>query len=268
MSPQIESQPPNLDKLLEQARPELDKLEDNTLQRPAVARERAVELTKIVRDSWAGIVAMIDAELSPERAALRKAELAGLDDRAWVFYAADLRASEPDPDAIRARRSELSEQVAGHDRTLMMWAAPLFHDDPARAETLQDISPGTGRRDSAEDVLRLVELFRGAWDQVGGQTPVDEAMLAKAEADAAALLNLLRGDAKSPARLLATQAYTAWARDYDELVDLGRYLTRHDADSSARFPGIHAVPRARAGTATSDNTEDDTSEGDTPEGGT
>ena len=42
-------------------------------------------------------------------------------------------------------------------------AKPLFGDDPIHAQTLRDISRGTGRRDDADDVLRLVTLFSESW---------------------------------------------------------------------------------------------------------
>lgn len=81
--------------------------------------------------------------------------------RAWVYYGTDLRAEEIRSNKARKERLKLAKTVAGHDR-LIGWAWPLFGSDPEDAETLRDISRGTGRRDDAEDVLRLVDLYRAA----------------------------------------------------------------------------------------------------------
>lgn len=187
----------------------------------------------------------IDAELASDRAKLRKQELAGIADRAWAFYAADLAATELDTDEAKAELAALAARVAKHDRELSKWARPLFGDEPGAAEVLDDIARGRGRRDDADDVLRLVKLFRKGWEQIEAKQLVSAETLDEAEADAKQLLDHLSTSASDPARDLAARAYSAWARDYQELKDLGRYIARADADAAARFPGIHtAISRA------------------------
>lgn len=231
--------PSNLNELLDEARPALEAMDASELVARKVTRERALELTGILRDHLSAIDPRLDAELHEDRVKQRRAQLAKLGDRAWAFYAADLRTTEALSDTARARRDALAERVAEHDRTLFKWASPLFGDEPAAAENLRDIARGTGRRDSGEDVLRLVKMFRDAWPEVKGLTPVSAAMLDEAEGEATELLELLRPGAGNPARELAARAYSAWHHDYNDLLGVGRYLSWGERDSTTRFPGIH-----------------------------
>lgn len=47
----------------------------------------------------------------------------------------------------------------------------------------------------------------------------------------------------NPARKLADSAYLLWRNDYNDLMQLGRYLTWTESDSTQRFPGIHEPPQ-------------------------
>jgi hypothetical protein len=254
--PQIDitSSPENLEKLLQTATPELEGFDPALQVRRLVSRQRALELDELLLGSWAPLVDWIEEELSPARAEQRKTELKRLDTRGWVFYAADLAADEIHSNINRKQRRELAKVVGGHDRFLFKWATPFFGDDPEHAETLRDISRGTGLRDDAEDVLRLVALFHANWAQVKDQqTVVTEAYLEQAAADAAKQLDLLRNGLANPARKLADAAYSLWYFDYVELMHLGRYLTRRDADSTLRFPGVRELPTG----GTRDNEDDE-----------
>jgi hypothetical protein len=62
--------------------------------------------------------------------------------------------------------------------------------------------------------------------------------LDEAATDAAMQLDYLRSPKRNPARKLADTAYAMWYFDYDELMQLGRYLTRREGDSRVRFPGV------------------------------
>lgn len=231
--------PANLSKLLDDARPALAQLDASTLAQRKISRGRVRELTGVLLPSFAAIDEQLDVELNDERAATRRKEAAGLDLRAWVCFAADLEADGVFADTVKQRRDALAVRVAAHDRTLFKWAKPLFEDD--HAETLADIQRNNGRRDAAEDVLRLVKLFRDNWAAAAGKSGITQAYLDEAALDATTLLDLLRPSKLNPARDLAARAYTAWATDYNQLMELGRYLTRDEADSATRFPGIHSV---------------------------
>jgi hypothetical protein len=231
--------PFDLDKLFQEARPELDAVDSAQFVHRVVLRARVVELTDITLRSWAPLVEQLDRLLMPHVAKQRKAELGQLHRRAWVFYAADLAAEELRADTSRLHLRALAKVVGEHDRFLFKWATPIFADHPVHGPTLRDISRGAGRRDDAEDVLRLVALFRDQWDAVKEQVPaVIVERLDQAAADATEQLAALAGSGASPLRKLADAAYTLWYRDYDEVIALGRYLSRREADARDRFPGV------------------------------
>jgi hypothetical protein len=235
--------PEDLEKLLLSATEELEAMKPELFVRRVVSRGRAVELSEFMRASWAPLLPLIDKELAPERAEQRKAEFKRLDTRAWVHYAADLAAEEVDSNVNKKHRKLLAKEVKDEDQFLMGWATLLFGSDPGHAATLRDISRGTGLRDDAEDVVRLVKLFRANWSKIKNkQKYVTKAYLDKAAADSARQLSYLRDGMANPARKLADAAYSLWYYDYDELMQLGRYLTRREEDSTLRFPGIRELP--------------------------
>jgi hypothetical protein len=244
----IATPPDKLEALVEQARPELEAVDPTSFVRRVVTRPRVLVLSNILLDSWAALVDQLDQVLAPAHAEQHKAALMRLDTRAWVFYAADLAAREIHANTARKQRRALAKVVASHDRFLSKWANVLFGDDPEHAASLRDISRGTGRRDDAEDVLRLVALYRANWDQVKDlQKAVTEARLEQAVADATRQLDYLRNGVTNPARQLAEAAYSLWHADYNALMQLGRYLTWRDGDSLERFPGIRELPTASGG---------------------
>ena len=240
--------PSNLDELLELARPELDTYEGELVRR-AIGRDRVLELTTVVRTSWAGHEHRFGAELSEPRAAERQAQLAGLDRRAWVFYAADLRVNASYTNVSEIDKAALAVRVQAHDQRLMGWALPLFGGDPLRAEALRAISRGRGRRDDADDVLELVGMYRASWDQVEGQSRITAEYIAEAEAEAKRQLELMQPGAGSPADLLMRRAYCLWYDDYRDLVKLGRFLWDGDNDLLERFPGVRASSVGRNSTS-------------------
>lgn len=249
--------PEDLEKLLEAAKAELAQVERPKDFRRMASRERVVELTAVMLTSWHPLIELIEKELSPERAAERKAQLDRLDKRGWVFYAADLAAEEVFSDTSKKQRSELAKAVKENDRYLMSWAIPLFGHDPHCAAILSDISRGTGKRDDAEDVQRLVKLYRKHWDLVASKvTEITTEYLDQAAQNAAKQLALLRGGKQNPARKDADAAYWLWYQDYVEVMQLGRYLTWREPDSVQRFPGVQeerSGPAAQASNSAQDD---------------
>lgn len=194
---------------------------------------------------------------SREPASLRKKQLAGLDNRAWVFYAADLIAEDLDSSTSKAERAVLAKAVREHDAKLMTWANPCFGDDPVLAATLRDISRGTGRRDDAEDVVRLVRMFKANWARAEArQKEITKDFLKTASADARKQLAILASQSNDPARKLADSAYALWQSDYNDLMQLGRYLTWTEDDSTQRFPGIHEPAKGGGGSEVAEAAEE------------
>ena len=231
-----------MSEVLESARAELAELPADTVVRANVQRTRAVALTRTLVSNFPQVEVLLDDELSPARAAQRRAQWLRLTDRALAFFAADL-ARETGGRARKDRFTELVELVARHDTYLLGWAWPLFGGDEKLADVLGDIRAGTGHQDSTEDVIRLVAMYRERWDQAEGKTPVTREYLAQAEADATEMVGLLDSAAGDGRRDLARRAYTAWRNDYHDLVSLARYLLQGSSDLEARFPGIATASR-------------------------
>lgn len=237
----VNSPPTDLNKLFQAAAAQLADFDPALLVRRMVSRKRALELSSIMLGSWSKLLGQLDEELAPARVEERKQQLGRLDERAWVFYAADLAAEEINSNTAKMERRELAKIVIEHDRFLFKWAVPVFDDHPEYAQTLSDISRGTGARDDAEDVLRLAAMFRENWAQVEGQTMVTMERIDQAVADATKQLDFLRNGQVNPARKLADAAYSAWYHDYNELMQLGRYLSRGEPDLTERFPGVREL---------------------------
>ncbi|MFO7568085.1 MAG: hypothetical protein R6X02_35925 [Enhygromyxa sp.] len=239
--------PEKLSKLFEDAKPELDAVDPRNFVKRAVTRERVLSLSNTLLESWARMAERLLKELSQERADERRKELERLDSRAWVYYAADLAANEIYSDTARKHQAKLAREVAEHDDFLIKWAKPVFGDDPEHASTIADIARGRGARDDADDVLRLVALFNEHWAKLGSlQGVVTKERLATAEAQATEQLDILRNSASNPARKRARAAYALWFADYDELMQLGRYLSRREDDSIERFPGVRPLPSGKS----------------------
>lgn len=255
--------PSDLDKLLQEARPELEALDPVLFVRRIVSRTRVVELTDTTLRSWKPLVEQLNKLLTPDVAKQRKLEIDRLHQRAWVFYAADLAAEERRADTGRLHRQALAKVVAEHDRFLFKWATPVFADHPVHGPTLSDISRGVGWRDDAEDVLRLVALFREHWDDVKDQVPaVTPERLDQAAANATTQLASLGNAKTNHLRKLADAAYSLWYRDYDELIGLGRYMSRREIDVMDRFPGVRSPAVRRIDGELEDDVEELAEDGD------
>ena len=86
----MDPQPAKINELFEAAKPALLALSSDGLLRPRVARERATQLTSILKGAFEPLLPRLADELSPARAAERKADYEALERSALVFYAADL----------------------------------------------------------------------------------------------------------------------------------------------------------------------------------
>lgn len=232
------------------AKPALLAMEESTLQRSRVSRERATSLTASLVAALTPIEAQFAVELSPERAAERSADLLAVMPNAQIFYAADLAVEDPWTPVGKARFADLAKKVRAHDRTLSTWGVPLFKDDKDLGPVVADIMRGRGKRDDADDTIRWVAMFRNQWSWAAGKTPIKAAYLDVAEAEATELLHLLDAGQKderpgSP-RDLRTRAYTRWILTYNELLAAGRYVLRHDPEALERlvsvFPERLAAP--------------------------
>ncbi len=226
--------------LLNKLEATLRALPADSLVRQRVTRETALALTAKVLELAEALKALIEGTLLPHAAAPRLEELATLANRALAFYMADLLIESGWTPERKQRRAELAARLREHDVAFLTWARALFLGDAAVTAEIDKIASGTGHRDDADDVLRLTALFARHWERVKDYLPFDAAAREQAAAEATAMLALLdsAGAETDPSRDLARRAYSYWANAYDEIVALGRYLLRREADIKAKLPGL------------------------------
>ena len=106
-----------------------------------------------------------------------------------------------------------------------------------------DIRGGRGRKDDAEDVLRLILMFRENWKTASKHFPYSEKELETFAAEASEQLQLLQVADARINQLNYHRAYTLWSRCYKELMLAGRYVLRNAADRDERFPNISSGRR-------------------------
>lgn len=242
-------EPKKMNELFTAAKPALLALPPHTLARPRIPRERATQLTTVLRREFLPLLPRLGDELTKARVAERKADFEALEPSALIFYAADLAVEAPWTSEQKARRAHLVKKVREHDDTLSGWAVPLFKGDKMLRALVTDILRGRGIRDDSDDTVRWVSLFRKEWAHAKGKTPISLDYLHEAESEATEMLGILDSTEEekpgSP-RDLRRRAYTQWLTTYSEIFQLGRYLQRGDPEAARRFLAISAE-RGEAG---------------------
>jgi len=236
-------EPRKMNELFTAAKPALLALPSDSLVRPRIPRERATQLTTMLRREFLPLLPRLGDELVKARAAERKADFEALEPNALIFYAADLAVEVPWTSEQKARRAYLVKRAREHDDTLSGWAIPLFKANKDLRALVADILRGRGTRDDADDVVRWVALFRKEWAHAKGKTPVTLDSLREAEEEATELLGILdSAEEETPGspRDLRRRAYTRWIGPYSEIFQLGRYLERGDPEAARRFLAISA----------------------------
>lgn len=236
----------NVKELLEKAKPGLLAIPADQIVRRTITPDRVLSLTKVMHASWQELQDVLDQELHEHKAKLRKDQIASLRGFARVFYVAELIARDLTANTNKISADELAITVKRFDRQLYKWADPLFGDDPIKAATLRDIARGRGKRDDANDVLRLTKMFRDNWSSAKGKTEITEELLDQAEAAAQQQLELLSGELPNAAKDLSARAYTVWYQCYVQLRRLAFYLFGHLPDAAQRFPGLGTPSTRRA----------------------
>lgn len=242
-------EPKKMNELFTAAKSALLALPSEILVRPRIPRERATQLTTVLRREFLPLLPRLADELTKARVAERKADFEALEPNALIFYAADLAVEVPWTSEQKARRAYLVKKVREHDDTLSGWAVPLFKGDKTLRTLVTDILRGRGIRDDADDTVRWVALFRKEWAHAKGKTPVTLEYLHEAEGEATEMLGILdSAEEETPGspRDLRRRAYTQWLTTYSEIFQLGRYLLRGDPEAARRFLAISAE-RGEAG---------------------
>lgn len=214
-------------------------IDAKTLVRPHVGREDVLNLTTHVKESFVGIETLLTDIFSKDHEAKIRDAYARVDDAALGYYQAEIEWESSLVLPVGVDFKKHFGMVREDDKKLFDWAVGPFRENEAAQAVLADIRSGTGRRDDAEDVVRLVGLYR----QYGVRTSdITDAYLDAAEERATAQINYLRSsnpDTTGSFADIRRRAYTHWVELYNIIVRAGRYVTKDPEQGAALFPGAH-----------------------------
>lgn len=111
-------------------------------------------------------------------------------------------------------------------------------------DALASVHKANGYRDTADDLIGLVTLMRGAWTAIENRAPVREADLDAAEALANELFVALgaratNGAAEAAAADDRRRAVTLFVQAYDEARRVVTFLRWHEGDGDELLPSIY-----------------------------
>lgn len=179
---------PTLRNILNAALPTLMALDKKDLRAPFLNRVRVADLTAELVDSAEIVKDRIVALFSVDHGAHIAAALDRLPSCSKAYYLAEIDAEAHWVPEVLARKQQLSEILTERDQTLVAWIKPAIRKNAEAKARLAEITPGIGVRDEAEDVLRLVQLYR---DQKISSPEITDAFLDESETLATEQLTLL-----------------------------------------------------------------------------
>lgn len=151
-----------------------------------------------------------------------------------TFYGAWLRLQNRQPPA-QQEHQQTADALRTWDARLYPWAWAAFHQQPTLRPLLDDIRRGTGTRDDADDVHRLVLMILTHWPDPS-TLPYPRADLEAAAALATRYLALERTAADSSSeRQLRDRAFGVLSAHFFELRYAAIALTRDEA--MPKMPG-------------------------------
>ena len=230
-----------MNQILDEHLDEFLAMDEDSLLSPRVSPSRAVELTHILVGSFKNNKALMDPLFKDGHIRKLNDLLDSLPTLALAYYAADLRNENPWTPEQQKRKTELAAIVKESDTYIFDCLWLLFKNHEELGPTLKSIDKGWGRRDNANDVIRLSGLSMKNWLHISGRSPLTMEYLEQAAVNATELIKLLAVTAKnspSSPKQIKRRAYTKWYRTYYELYSTGRYLLRHQKDGKEQFPGV------------------------------
>jgi hypothetical protein len=159
--------------------------------------------------------------------------------------------------------SGLLEEAVPLREGMLRSAELLVHFGVFSTERVAAIRSGQGHADTADDVIALGRLFDEEWHRVSGKVPVTRAMVDRARVLGVELHKALAQRevessplvASSDPRYVQAQAFTLFARVYDEARRGVSFLRWYEGDVQRFMPSLHPHRPRRSGT-----TEDEQSE--------
>lgn len=205
-----------------------------------------------------GVAARVnEAPLYPRFEAISGAEfkLANVRDLTDVAWAAKHAAIVAD--RLRAAGSEakipatLLKQATEIEGRMQRCCEYYFSDDPVLGVEVARLSPGTGHRDLAEDLLGYAAIYEQRMAVIEHDRKHFRAGdLADARTAAKQIFDILAASLSSEARVAADDHARAWtllSQVYGEVRAAGLFIERADAASPHRYPSLHTAGRDPGG---------------------
>ncbi len=199
------------------------------LMQPWASGEAVVEQAQDLETAARPVLASAEMVYHPNHYQFLNVCLAALATQAMAYFGADLAWQNSLPDTTpKADRKRLAALARLWDPRLLKQAKAQFDGDELIEPILLDIQTGTGLRDDAEDVLRLLAIFFERWNAVGARLPWSREELEALEVEMTKLVKVLRpvGIAAQAAKVLRQQAFTRLVRTYNEVLEAARYVAR------------------------------------------
>jgi hypothetical protein len=123
-----------------------------------------------------------------------------------------------------------------------------FKRDPTIAPQLALLSPGTGHRDLATDLLGYADIYQMRPAEAASDTtnyrPTDVESARRIAGEILSYLSAAMSPKAKEAYELLQRAWTLLLQIYFEVQEVGRVLIRHDPKRDERFPSLFAAGRS------------------------
>ncbi len=148
-------------------------------------------------------------------------------------------------------KKTVSQSAKDIRKELLDAADYVWRNDPETKETLKQIREGSGLRDLAEDLQRLVSLFLDGWHEAEGRCSITQQDLHTAKQIALDVLEIVFATEQKEALLLRNQTFVLFQQAYEETCDAGRFLYRKTLkEATERYPRLRALKTNRQKAAT------------------
>ncbi len=147
-------------------------------------------------------------------------------------------------------KKTVSQSAKDIRKELLDAADYVWRNDPETKETLKQIREGSGLRDLAEDLQRLVSLFLDGWHEAEGRCSITQQDLHTAKELALDVLELVFASEQKEALLLRNQTFVLFQQAYEETCEAGRFLHRKATkEATERYPRLHKLKKNRKKTS-------------------
>ncbi len=159
---------------------------------------------------------------------------------AWFIYITNLPVPEP------AEAEALIKEVEDLKAKFLLWATPLAVSGFIDPEAITKIKEGSGNKDTPSDVVALVALYRGKWDQIRNNCAVTEEDLQRAALIAPRAFSIVsqreqrRTSRATQSMARVRSSWTLAERAYEQCYRAIAYFRHEEGDVDTFLPNLRA----------------------------